>query len=533
VTRLPRSTIVAICALALVAVFGVSMTDARSRGLLFNTLQLVWGALAIALPVGGFLGLTLSRSDVFGRPAAAGFLGAMLLVPLYLQAAAWQAGFGLTGWHTTLQATGSVEPWLDGWRGAIWVHGCAGVAWVALFVGAAARSIPRAWEELALLDLSPAGVFARVTLRLLLPGLALGALWVAIVVATEMSVTDLFAVRTYAEELYIELNLGSWNAIMDTGPPDDSPLPALPGIVVTAAAALGVLVIGQRLMVASSPATVQRPLVFSLGRWRLPVTLVAWLLVGLVVLLPFANLIYKAGAVVAETDGEYMRGWSVAKFVEVMRTTPSDHAVEMGWSFAIATCAAAVAMLFAAPLAYACRSSRLAQIVSALVAVVGLAVPGPLVALGLISVFNDPAWPPLNYLYDDTIAVPVLAQALRAFPLTFFLLWQAMQTIPRPLVEVALVDGAGPIRRLWLALRQRPTAVALALLAALIISLGELTATILVVAPGKTPLSVHIFQLLHYNVEDQVAAISLMLILVHAAGGLALVIVGRRLFRIG
>jgi iron(III) transport system permease protein len=127
----------------------------------------------------------------------------------------------------------------------------------------------------------------------------------------------------------------------------------------------------------------------------------------------------------------------------------------------------------------------------------------------------------------------VIAQALRAFPLTFFLLWQAMQTIPRPLVEAALVDGAGPIRRLWLALRQRPTAVALAALAALIVSLGELTATILVVAPGKTPLSVHIFQLLHYNVEDQVAAISLMLILVHAAGGLALVIVGRRLFRIG
>jgi hypothetical protein len=58
------------------------VTDSRGRGLLLNTFQLAAGALAIALPIGGFLGLTLARSDVVGRRIAAALLGGLLLVPL-------------------------------------------------------------------------------------------------------------------------------------------------------------------------------------------------------------------------------------------------------------------------------------------------------------------------------------------------------------------------------------------------------------------------------------------------------------------
>ena len=82
------------------------------------------------------------------------------------------------------------------------------------------------------------------------------------------------------------------------------------------------------------------------------------------------------------------------------------------------------------------------------------------------------------------------------------------------------MDGAGPLRRLALALRLRFTAIAAAFAAAFIVAFGELAATILVVPPGVTTLPVHIFGLLHYNVEDQVAAISLALIVLHAAAAL-------------
>jgi iron(III) transport system permease protein len=54
----------------------------------------------------------------------------------------------------------------------------------------------------------------------------------------------------------------------------------------------------------------------------------------------------------------------------------------------------------------------------------------------------------------------------------------------------------------------------IAWLAALAISLGDLAASILVVPPGVTTLSIRIFGLLHYGVEDQVAGICLAMLLV-------------------
>ncbi len=532
--RRRRWASVVLFALALVAFTGIaiSLADDRSRGLLINTLQLAAGTLVIAMPVGVFLGLILARTDVWGRRAAMALLGGLLLVPLYLQAAAWQAGFGIEGWQTSLQTSELRVPWLDGWRGAIWVHGCAGIPWVALFTGVAARSIPRVWEESAWLDLSPPGVFARVTLRWVLPALVLAALWVAIATMAEMSVTDLFAVRTYAEELYIELNAGSWNAIMGVGLADEGPVPALVGIVVIVLVAIGGLALGRALMGASPRPSSGPPLVFALGPSRLLATLALWLAVGAVVLLPVGSLIYKAGARISQTESGFQREWSPAKAVTMTMMSPVHHATEFRWSLVMAASTAVVTLLVAIPLAYAARTSRFAALVALVLAVCGLAVPGPLLSLSLISVFNDPAWPSLNYLYDRTIAVAVLAQAARAFPLAFFLVWWALGTIPRPNVEAAQLDGAGPLERLWLAVRERPAAVALAAMAAFVLSMGELSATILVVPPGIEPLSVRIFGLLHYNVEDQVAAISLMVILLHAAATLAVLAAGRRVFRI-
>jgi iron(III) transport system permease protein len=514
-------------------VLAIALADARSRGLLLNTLQLAAGALSIAAPAGAFLGLTLARTDVFGKRAAMVLLGGLLLVPPYLQAAAWQAGFGIEGWQTALQSDGLRTPWLDGWRGAIWVHGCAGVPWVALFVGVAARAIPREWEELASLDLSTAGVLRRVTLRLAAPAIVLGALWVAITTMAEMSVTDLFAVRTYAEELYVDLNLGSWNVIMDQGAAEQGPVPALAGAIVFALAAAGAFVVARGVIVAPHRLQNRSPMLFSLGRWRGVVSSATWLLVGMLVLVPLGGLVFKAGAFVAASEGEIARGWSPVKALVLTVSSPREHAAEFQWSLWMAAGTCVLTLLVAVPLAYAARTSKLAGYAALLLAGAGLAVPGPLVSLALISVFNQPGWPALNFLYDRTIAAPVLAQSLRAFPLAFFLAWHAFATLPRSLIEAATLDGAGPLRRLWMAIRQRPVAMFLAGLAAAVVSLGELAGTILLVAPGIVPVSVRLFQLLHYNVEDQVAAITLMLMLFHAAAALVLLAVGRRLFRVG
>jgi ABC-type spermidine/putrescine transport system permease subunit II len=67
-------------------------------------------------------------------------------------------------------------------------------------------------------------------------------------------------------------------------------------------------------------------------------------------------------------------------------------------------------------------------------------------------------------------------------------------------------------RLLRIALPQRWPAVAAAWLIGFAIAIGELAATVLVIPPqrGATAISIHIFQLLHYGVDDRVAAISLV-----------------------
>ena len=136
----------------------LSVADAHLR-LLFNTSTPgacgAWDCTA---------GRSLSRADArqdqcFGSENGDGFFRWNAGGPLYLQAAAWQAGFGTEGWQTALEAGGLQSPWLDGWRGAIGVHGCGGIPWVALFVAIAARVISTDLEESAALDLTWLGVF--------------------------------------------------------------------------------------------------------------------------------------------------------------------------------------------------------------------------------------------------------------------------------------------------------------------------------------------------------------------------------------
>ncbi len=93
---------------------------------------------------------------------------AMLFVPLYLQAAAWEAGFGLQGWYTAL-AGGNVL--LEGWRGAIAIHTLAAIPWVVLIVGVGLLLVEPELEEAALLDGTPGQVFRRVTLPRAAPSL--------------------------------------------------------------------------------------------------------------------------------------------------------------------------------------------------------------------------------------------------------------------------------------------------------------------------------------------------------------------------
>ena len=88
----------------------------------------------------------IDRLDWFNRASVVYLL---LVVPLYLQCAGWQAGFGSQGWYTLICSTLQSPPVLEGWKGAIWVHSMAAIPWVVAIVSASLIFVDAELEESA------------------------------------------------------------------------------------------------------------------------------------------------------------------------------------------------------------------------------------------------------------------------------------------------------------------------------------------------------------------------------------------------
>ena len=179
-----------------------------TRPLLQNTLALALHAMLLCLPL-GILGAWLAyRTNTPGAGLFRVFLVVLLFVPPYLQVAGWDAGFGLQGWFPRWWLPGRAIAPLEGWRAAVILHAVIALPWVVLLVGLGLRQVPRELEEDALLAGGPLQSWCRVTLPLSAPSIAAAALWCLVLTAGEITITDIYQVRTFAEEIYTGFALG-------------------------------------------------------------------------------------------------------------------------------------------------------------------------------------------------------------------------------------------------------------------------------------------------------------------------------------
>jgi len=482
------------------AVLCVTRAEPRVRMLLVRSLLLAGGSSGLALLPGTLLALLVVKTDVPGRRAVVALLGALLLLPVYLQAAAWQSGFGVGGWATRIWHT---TPLLAGWRGALWVQAVVAVPWIALIVGVRLRQIPAEFEEQALIEGSGRQVFWHVTLRQVLTGMLVALMWTMATATAEMTVTDLFQIRTYAEEIYTRLSLVGWDV-------EQASHRVGPGICLVM---LGIGAAGSaclRLAPRPAPITVRPSWRWRWGRWRGAGAAVVALIATVVAALPLSSLLVQAGFVVTDTGHGRLRHWSFAKAAGLIASSPWAFRRELMWSLVIGCVAATTAVGISVLLAWLARRGRRWSVPIVLTVAIGLALPGPSIGLGLICLFNRPDGSLLTLLYDRTILAPWIAQTLHALPLTLLIVWHALATIPTEMIHQAATDGAGPIRRLLsVALPCRAAEVAAAWVVGLVLAMGELAATLLTAPPGMPTLSVRLFGLLHYGVDDRLAAVCL------------------------
>ena len=503
------------------AVLLAALLDGRTRGLLLNSFWLATCTSAATIPAALVLATILIKFDVPGRRIAWIALVSALFLPLYLVATAWQSALGLQGWMAQLMPdTSQPGPVLSGFAGAVFIHSVALWPSVTLLIAAGLASVERVLEEDALVSGPPLAVLIRVTWRRSVGSIFAALVWIFIVCVGEMTVTDLFQIRTFAEEIYVQTAGG---AVWDLAGPAASP-PDAAGVS-GRSFVLAVLLLGVMLLPAVAwclglihrwqRAPAQSWWTVTPGGGRGAITAAVLLIVAIFIGLPLGSLFYHAGIFTEVTPDGYVADWSFLKGLAMIARAPAVHAEEILRTLVIGAAAATMATILAAALGVWATFRAAGKFAVGMVAAVLAAIPGPLVGLWTIHALNQPPDSPLSFLsvlYDeaDFGFAPWLVQTLRVTPFAVLILVPAMLGTPRRLLESASLDGmgiGGKFRHVFLPLHWR--SVAVAWLVALVLAIGELPATVLVAPPGVTPLSVRIFNLVHYGVDDQLAGLVL------------------------
>ena len=472
-----------------------------------NTLVLVAGTLALALPLGIWLAVLFFRTDLPGRRLLLGGTLFALFIPLPLIVSAWQALIGSDGYFPVwFWGVNADRPWSAGLLPAIWVNALAGLPWMILIVGIGLNSVERELEEEGLLAAGPWRVLWRVTLPRCRGAIAAAALWVGLQVAADVTVTDVLLVPTFAEEIHTQFTMGGPDALARTL------LIALPGIVLTWALLLSAVPALERYL---PPLQLGfgKPLLYSLGKRRWP-WLMGCLLAGAAFfLVPLLGLVWKLGLTGTP------RAWSALhagrQFLGEVHLS-GFHVFE---TLAVALLTGTLAATLGLVCCWAARERRLARVSLLALATLAWTLPAPVVGIGLKeTIMALMRWCPIEplpkLLYDGPSPVPILwAHLLRFFPFAVAILWPAVRMVPVELRDAARLEGAGPLQELWhVYWPMSRRAFLLAMLAVAALCLGEVGAAARVETPGWETFAKLLFDRMHYGVDSNVAALALVLL---------------------
>lgn len=465
-----------------------------------NTIAVICCTCLLAVPTGVTLALLLQRTNVWGRTVGWIAVGSQLAVPLYVVAGGWSAGFGLQGWLREFGITGI--PWgaanVHSAIGAILavsiIHAFAAIPWVCFTIALGLLWSNRNQEEQGYLDAGTFGVLRRI----LLPKLKLWVLTACLIcilpIMTEMVVSNLYQASTVAELVYLDASLGMIQPRTYAVATLICMLPIL--------FALLFVMRGAKWRELHYQVGQSTGFVMPLGNLRPILSLAVWGIIALIIGLPIVSLIAKAGwkPYVDETGTGY--GWDLNRFTTTCTESVTLHLEEFSWSFALAALATLTSLTLAIT-AYAATNSVGKWLVSGLMLCM-ICTPGPLVGTSIAWLLNrsEPAF--LGLLYDQSLTAPVMAQQFRLLPIAWLFLFGITRTVPPGIWEQVALDGLNRRQMLFQVLL--PNAGRLILAASLmlfVLSLGELSCSILVLPPGVTTVAKRLFEMLHFGMRHQ------------------------------
>jgi iron(III) transport system permease protein len=452
-----------------------ALLDARQRGLLGDTVMLGLGTLACATAIGIPFGVALGRCDTRRVMWPRILLGLPLVFPSYVLALSWMLLFGSS-------ASGRAY----GLPASVLVLGFSSYPIVMLATEASLRQVASRLEDAARLVASAPRVWLRIVLPLMLPTLAASSLIVFVLAISDFAVPALLRTRVYTTEVFT-----AFAALYDF---TRAAFVALPLIVVATLASLAGLELWRRPVVGRADhgpsATV----------WTDRTQTLTAALLGLAALVALG---VPVGALV-------LHAWSGrAPLADAL----SGNAI--GNSFLWSAIGASLIIAVGGLLAYwrMTASARYGHAADALLAAL-FAVPGTVLGVGVIALWNRPGWMGTIYRTDAIVIVGYLGRFL---PLATLLCAAFLRRIPRGAEEASLVSGASWQRSLRrVVLPMAATGLAASWLIIFILIFGEVGVTILIAPPGESTIPVRAYTLIANSPSVDVARLALLQITISA-----------------
>ena len=463
----------------------ISLLDSRIPQLLWNTLSLTTVVTAGALIIGVSTAWLINRSDLPGRNTLEWLLALPLVVPPYVGAVSYIIVFGPRGLMRGL--LGEIPINIYSFSGVALLLTLFTYPYVYLVAGAALKRFSHNYEEAGrIAGLSYFQVFLKIVLPLLRPAMGAGAILVALYSLSDFGLVAMLRYTTFTTAIYYQMS--SFDRF--------------------SAAILSVVLIFLTLVLLwleyssrrkqryfQSTGSYRKAAPVPLGRGRLFSLLGVSIIVFFALILPVSVLLYWSYIGIA-------RGALDSRFLEYASQ-----------SLLTAGLAAIACAVLALPLVY--LKSRHPGLMSSLyekLALAGYALPGVIIALGMVFIFNQY----LPGLYGTSIVL-VIAYVIRFLP-------QAMQAESSALSQVSpRLDEAG--RSLGFSPRKVITGVILPLIRPGILAgialvfvsaIKELPATLVLRPPGMDTLAVRIWIEASEGFYDMAAPASLLIILISA-----------------
>ncbi len=465
--------------------FDVLSLSSRRFGLLLQTTALSAAVTGTVMLLGIFAG-----SLIWQWRTGAGrylFRAALLLIPLPLtvHALAWSTLLSTTGLlQGIIAGQHSVQPWLLSWI-------VESMAFLPLGI-----CISTIAFELVDPDRIQAGrllcpdlrVFSRIVLPLASPLLLAGAGFLCVFCLIDYTIPSIYAANVYPFEIFAEFSTSYLPAI--------AVLLAVPLLLVT----IVLVLLSQRPL-----RSVIQNSMWTRRDWKPEFAWPAWFRVAqrvaLGIFLFQTGLVIVVLLVLAGASPDLAGTLSLAR--EDAVTT-------------VLICLGATLISIPVALTLATRLVQKGSYASLwwILAVIPLAIPPPLIGIGMIVFWNTPGAVPLY----GTLAMPVFAVIIRFLPLAALIIAAQLRSVDPLLLDAASIFGqsrTGNFFSVHLPLILPGVCIAAAFVFAF--GIGELGATLLVIPPGFPTLTIRLYNYLHYGSSESVAALGLLMTIIFLA----------------